>query len=105
MRAQDGWIVRVRPVCASINAGQWATLSALALSHAHPQIELTRLGNVQLRGITDAQLPVLLSQLVAARLIPAPVRIVEITGARHDLGSSFRGEGLVPLKLPEIPNA
>ena len=71
MRAQDGWIVRVRPVCASINAGQWAKLSALALSHAHPQIELTRLGNVQLRGITDAQLPALLSQLVAAQLIPA----------------------------------
>ncbi|MDH0049544.1 nitrite reductase [Comamonas terrigena] len=71
MRSEDGWIVRVRPVCASINAAQWAALAALALSLAHPQIELTRLGNVQLRGVADADLPALLSQLVAARLIPA----------------------------------
>lgn len=71
MQAQDGWIVRVRPFCASINAGQWAALAALALSHAHPQIELTRLGNVQLRGVSDTALSSLLSQLVAAQLVPA----------------------------------
>lgn len=71
MRSEDGWIVRVRPVCASISAAQWAALAALALSLAHPQIELTRLGNVQLRGVADADLPALLAQLVAARLIPA----------------------------------
>ena len=71
MLAQDGWIVRVRPFCASINAGQWAALAALALSHAHPQIELTRLGNVQLRGVSDTALSSLLSQLVAVQLIPA----------------------------------
>lgn len=71
MQAQDGWIVRVRPFCASINAGQWAALAALALSHAHPQIELTRLGNVQLRGVSDTALSSLLSQLVAVQLIPA----------------------------------
>ena len=71
MRSEDGWIVRVRPVCASISAAQWAALAAWALSLAHPQIELTRLGNVQLRGVADADLPALLAQLVAARLIPA----------------------------------
>ncbi|MEG2998956.1 MAG: nitrite reductase [Comamonas sp.] len=71
MQAQDGWIVRVRPFCASINAGQWATLAALALSHAHSQIELTRLGNVQLRGVSDTALPLLLQHLVVAQLVPA----------------------------------
>ena len=71
MRAHDGWIVRVRPLCASITAAQWRTLAELALTYAHPQIELTRLGNVQLRGVSEEQLPLLRSQLIAARLVPA----------------------------------
>lgn len=71
MRAQDGWIVRVRPYCASISAAQWATLAELALSYAHPQIELTRLGNVQLRGVNEADLSFVRSQLIAAQLVPA----------------------------------
>lgn len=71
MRAQDGWMVRVRPHCASISAAQWRVLAELALSHAHSQIELTRLGNVQLRGVSEAQLAWVRSQLIAARLVPA----------------------------------
>ncbi|MDR0213180.1 MAG: nitrite reductase [Comamonas sp.] len=71
MQAQDGWIVRIRPHCASISAAQWSILSGLALSHAHPQLELTRLGNVQLRGIEDAQLTTLRSRLIDAGLVPA----------------------------------
>lgn len=69
MLAQDGWMVRVRPHCASISAAQWRVLAELALSHAHSQIELTRLGNVQLRGVSEVQL--LRSQLIAAQLVPA----------------------------------
>lgn len=69
MRAQDGWMLRVRPHCASITAAQWRVLAELALSHARSQIELTRLGNVQLRGVSEVQL--LRSQLIAAQLVPA----------------------------------
>lgn len=71
MQAQDGWIVRVRPHCASISARQWTVLAELALSCAHPEIELTRLGSVQLRGISEAQLPLVRSRLVEAQLVPA----------------------------------
>lgn len=71
MQAQDGWIVRVRPQCASISAQQWALLAELALSCAHPEIELTRLGSVQLRGVSEAQLPLVRSSLVEAQLVPA----------------------------------
>lgn len=71
MQAQDGWIVRVRPHCASISARQWALLAELALSCAHPEIELTRLGSVQLRGVSEAQLPLVRSRLVEAQLVPA----------------------------------
>lgn len=69
MHAQDGWMVRVRPHCASISAVQWQVLAQLALSHAHSQIELTRLGNVQLRGVSEPQQ--VRSQLIAAQLVPA----------------------------------
>ncbi|MEG0939887.1 MAG: nitrite reductase [Comamonas sp.] len=71
MQAQDGWIVRVRPHCASINAQQWTLLAELALSCAHPEIELTRLGSVQLRGVSEAQLPMVRSRLIEAQLVPA----------------------------------
>ncbi|PIG09539.1 nitrite reductase [Comamonas sp. 26] len=71
MQAQDGWIVRVRPHCASISAQQWTVLAELSLSCAHPEIEMTRLGNVQLRGVSQAQLPLVHSRLVEAQLVPA----------------------------------
>lgn len=71
MQAQDGWIVRVRPHCASINAQQWTVLAELSLSCAHPEIELTRLGSVQLRGVSEAHLPMVRSRLVDAQLVPA----------------------------------
>jgi precorrin-3B synthase len=70
MRAQDGWMVRVRPHCAALSAAQWRVLAELALAHAHPQIELTRLGNVQLRGVCQAQLDGVRARLIAARLVP-----------------------------------
>ena len=71
MQAQDGWIVRVRPQYASISAQQWMVLAELALFCAHPEIELTRLGSVQLRGVSEAQLPMVRSRLVEAQLVPA----------------------------------
>jgi precorrin-3B synthase len=70
MRAQDGWMVRVRPHCAALSAAQWGVLAELALAHAHPQIELTRLGNVQLRGVGESALETVRARLIAARLVP-----------------------------------
>lgn len=71
MRAQDGWILRVRPHCAAITAAQWCVLAQLALRHAHPEIELTRLGNVQLRGVDEGRVHALRAQLIEAGLVPA----------------------------------
>lgn len=71
MRAHDGWIVRIRPHCASMSAEQWAVLADLALSHAHPEIELTRLGNMQLRGISEAHLAAVHATLMRAGLLCA----------------------------------
>ncbi|QIL72773.1 nitrite reductase [Diaphorobacter sp. HDW4B] len=71
MQSQDGWIVRVRPHCASIQVVQWRVLAELSLAHGDAQIELTRLGNVQLRGVAESQLFSLRSTLIAAGLVPA----------------------------------
>ncbi|QIL79237.1 nitrite reductase [Diaphorobacter sp. HDW4A] len=71
MRSQDGWIVRVRPHCASITVRQWRVLAELALAHAQPLTELTRLGNVQLRGVDEAQLDRVRCALIDACLVPA----------------------------------
>lgn len=70
MRSQDGWIVRVRPRCASIRVAQWRVLAELALSRAQPLIELTRLGNVQLRGVDESQLDQVRARLIEAQLVP-----------------------------------
>ena len=70
MRAQDGWLVRVRPPLASLRVAQWQRLAELAESHALPQIELTRLGNVQLRGVAEADLPALREAMIRAQLVP-----------------------------------
>lgn len=71
MQAQDGWLVRVRPPCAAITAAQWRVLAELAIAHGDSQLELTRLGNVQLRGVAEAGLGSLRAALVAAGLAPA----------------------------------
>ncbi|QNP48423.1 nitrite reductase [Diaphorobacter aerolatus] len=71
MRSQDGWIMRVRPHCASVSVAQWRVLAALALSSAEPQIELTRLGNLQLRGVKDTDLARVRRDLIDAQLVPA----------------------------------
>lgn len=71
MQAQDGWLVRVRPPCAAITVAQWRVLAELARAHGDSQLELTRLGNVQLRGVAEAGLGSLRAALVAAGLVPA----------------------------------
>ena len=71
MQSQDGWILRVRPHCASIQVAQWRVLAQLSLAHGDAQIELTRLGNVQLRGVAESQLFSLRTTLIEAGLVPA----------------------------------
>ncbi|WP_169717473.1 nitrite reductase [Comamonas serinivorans] len=69
MRAHDGWLVRVRPQQATLRVAQWRQLADLAECHANGQLELTRLGNVQLRAVPDAAVAPLRQGLVAAALV------------------------------------
>lgn len=98
MQAQDGWIVRVRPRCASLSAAQWLVLAELSRAHASGQIELTRLGNLQLRGVRESALPALRAALVASRLAPADEQ-TDLAPAVHCTPFYARGDRTHALAL------
>ncbi|WP_124110759.1 cobalamin biosynthesis protein CobG [Palleronia sp. THAF1] len=56
MRSGDGLVVRVRPRLARLSREQAVGLADLAGLHGSGIVELTRRGNVQLRGVSEATL-------------------------------------------------
>ncbi|MDR7305055.1 precorrin-3B synthase [Rhodoferax saidenbachensis] len=74
MLAEDGWVVRIRPPLGRLTPAQARGLAALASSHAQDTVEITSRANLQLRGITDVDYPVLLSGLQALGLVDTDVR-------------------------------
>lgn len=71
MQAKDGWIMRLRPSFAAIRVQQWRTLAQLSQRYGDGQIELTRLGNVQLRGVSQHNVSLVLASLIDMSLVPA----------------------------------
>lgn len=65
MPSGDGWIVRVRPHHARMPAAHVAALARLARSEGNGIIELTRRGNLQIRGVSQSSWPRLHAELVA----------------------------------------
>jgi sulfite reductase beta subunit-like hemoprotein len=78
MESGDGLIVRVHPGLQEIAADKLSTLIALAESHGNGQIDVTRRANLQLRGISEAELPALQAALVASAWASA-----DQAGERH----------------------
>jgi len=74
MRAEDGWVLRVRPPLGRLTRAQAAGIAALAARYALHTVELTSRANLQLRGITEANYPPLLAGLQALGLVDADVR-------------------------------
>jgi precorrin-3B synthase len=74
MLAEDGWVVRIRPPLGRLTPAQARGLAALASRHAQDTVEITSRANLQLRGITDVDYPVLLSGLQALGLVDTDVR-------------------------------
>jgi precorrin-3B synthase len=64
MPSGDGWIVRVRPHHARMPGAQVAALARLARSCGNGIIELTRRGNLQLRGVSQSSWPRLREELI-----------------------------------------
>lgn len=68
MPSGDGLIVRVRPRSARMPAAHLRALAQLARSTGNGIIELTRRGNLQLRGVSASSWPSLRDQLIALDL-------------------------------------
>ena len=63
MPSGDGLIVRVRPRHARVSTNDLATLARLSRAAGNGIIELTRRGNLQLRGVSASSWPALLDEL------------------------------------------
>nr|WP_321985834.1 hypothetical protein [uncultured Lichenicoccus sp.] len=75
MQSGDGWLIRVKPSLARITVSQALTLSHVAGTFGNGLIELTRRGNLQLRGLTPDTSERAAPQLLAAGLgDPDPAR-------------------------------
>jgi precorrin-3B synthase len=73
MQSGDGQIVRVHTGACALSSAQARALGRLARTHGNGQIELTRRANVQLRGVSEAGLGLLQSELVLLGLAePSP---------------------------------
>jgi precorrin-3B synthase len=68
--ADDGLIVRVRLPGGRLDAARVVELAAMAKRFGTGSVDLTARANVQLRGLTDADLPAVADALAAAGLLP-----------------------------------
>ncbi|MGE4078946.1 MAG: hypothetical protein AB7F22_25630 [Reyranella sp.] len=75
MPSGDGLIVRIRPFCGALSLDQASSLADLAGRLGNGHIDLTRRANLQLRGLTEADLPALHERLRELDLIDADAEI------------------------------
>lgn len=78
MQTGDGLLVRLRPVAAALSVGDLLNLAALADRHGNGLVEITARGNIQLRGLTDASVPCLATDLAAASIVPQTGVAIEV---------------------------
>lgn len=71
MMSGDGLLVRVKPRFGRLTAEQVRGLCARAIQHGSGLIDVTSRANLQIRGVTEANWPQLLQQLVALDLVDA----------------------------------
>lgn len=110
MRAEDGWVVRVRPPLGRLTPVQARGVAALAACHAADALELTGRANLQLRGVADAAYPALLEGLQALGLVDADVQtesrrnlLIEPFWQPGDGTGDLAGELAVALSSPQAP--
>jgi precorrin-3B synthase len=68
MPSGDGLLVRVKPPGSRLTSAQARLLAAAAAQHGNGALELTRRGNLQVRGLTAASAPDFAAAMVAAGL-------------------------------------
>ncbi|MCQ8241291.1 precorrin-3B synthase [Acetobacteraceae bacterium KSS12] len=68
MASGDGWLLRVKPSHSRLTAAQARALAGIARTHGNGIVELTARGNLQLRGLTEADARALPPGLVSLGL-------------------------------------
>lgn len=71
MAAGDGLLVRVKPRLGRLTGVQLLALAEAARTHGNGLIDLTSRANLQLRGVSEANWPMLLERLIALDLVDA----------------------------------
>jgi len=69
MMSGDGLVVRIRPFAGEISGKQASILADLALDYGTGFIDLTNRANLQIRGVSDADYPKLMTKLNVAGLL------------------------------------
>jgi precorrin-3B synthase len=68
MASGDGWLVRIKPTAASLSAAAARLIAGAARAHGNGHIDLTALGNLQLRGLTPESAAAAAERIIAAGL-------------------------------------
>ncbi|MEL6294929.1 MAG: cobalamin biosynthesis protein CobG [Pseudomonadota bacterium] len=71
MMSGDGLVVRVRPWMGEINAAQIAALCNAAKSFGNGSIDLTSRANLQIRGVSEGDYPLLMDRLIEIGVVHA----------------------------------
>ena len=66
MRTGDGWLARLPPLTRAMTAAQLAALAHAAATHGNGLVEISKRGNVQLRGLAGPDCAVSLAADLAA---------------------------------------
>ena len=110
MMSGDGLLVRVKPVMARMTAAQVVALCDLAQAHGNGVLDVTSRANVQIRGVSEADFPALLSALIELDLVEADAereahRRLTVTPF-WDAGdlSTRLGQVLEKIILPDLPD-
>ncbi|ETX13682.1 precorrin-3B synthase [Roseivivax halodurans JCM 10272] len=69
MMSGDGLVVRVRPWCSTLSAGETRGLAELAAKHGNGAVDVTSRANLQIRGVSEERFPALLEGLGALGLL------------------------------------
>lgn len=71
MAAGDGWLVRIKPRLGRLTRDQVLATGELARAHGHGIVDVSRRANLQIRGLREDALPVLLGALIDLWLVEA----------------------------------
>ena len=91
----DGLLVRLTLATRALSPAQWTALTTAAATHGNGRMEISRRGNLQLRGLTADRMAGLATAIAAAKIALAAAPPIEI----HPLAGRIPGAVADPRPL------